>query len=157
MLGLSDFLAFSHGSSVASSSTLEELQWTLDSRLENSIARAEKDAAELITLQVMSVVKTGHGKQVVKVAHVTVSPDAWGQLLVQLAHVRPLSSQGWQWQGGIYKSATAQQFFRLQGRTEAVCIVASESDAFTQAMFRQCWRKKAWIKLTIKPHSEARA
>jgi len=99
MLGLSNFLAFSHGSSAASSSTLEELQWTLDSKLENSIARAEKDAAELITLQVMSVVKTGHGKQVVKAAHVP--PDAWGQLLVQLAHARLLSSQGWQWQGGI--------------------------------------------------------
>jgi len=80
--------AFNHGSLAASSSAPEELQWTLDSKLEQSIARAEKEAAELIASQAMSVVKTGSGKQVVKAAQV--SPDAWGQLLVQLAYARLL-------------------------------------------------------------------
>jgi len=65
--------AFDHGSPTASPSTLGELRWTLNSRLEQSITRAEKDVAELITSWAMRVVKTGHDKQVVKAAHV--SPD----------------------------------------------------------------------------------
>jgi len=92
---------FDHGGlPAASSSAPEELQWMLDSKLEQSITRAEKDAAELIASQTMSVVKTGNGKQVVKPARV--SPDAWGQLLVQLAYARLLRSRGWQRQGGTY-------------------------------------------------------
>jgi len=47
-----------HGSHAASSSAPEELQWTLDSKLEPSLALAEKDAAELIASQAMNVVKT---------------------------------------------------------------------------------------------------
>ena len=122
--------AFDHGSPAASSSAPEELQWTLDSKLEQSIARAEKDAAELIASQAMSVVKTGYGKQVIKAARV--SPDAWGQLLVQLAYARLLRSRGLQRQGGTYESATTRRFFK--GRTEVIRVVTSESDAFVQAM-----------------------
>ena len=66
--------AFDHGSPAGSSSAPEELQWTLASKIEQSIVRAEKDAAELIASHTMSVVKTGYGQQVIKVARV--SPDA---------------------------------------------------------------------------------
>ncbi|KAI0286088.1 Choline/Carnitine o-acyltransferase-domain-containing protein [Russula aff. rugulosa BPL654] len=72
---------FDHGSSPSSplsSSAPVELKWTLDSALEQSIARAEKDAAELIKTQAMSVIKTGYGKRAIKAARV--SPDAWAQL-----------------------------------------------------------------------------
>jgi carnitine O-acetyltransferase len=69
-----------------------ELQWTLDSKLEQSIALAEKDAAELIASHAMSVIKTGYGKQAVKAA--SVSPDASAQLLIQLAYVRLVRSRG---------------------------------------------------------------
>ena len=125
--------AFDHGSPAASSSAPEELQWTLDSKLEQSIARAEKDAAELIASQAMSVVKTGYGKQAIKAARV--SPDAWGQLLVQLAYAKLLRSRGWQRQGGTYESATTRRFFK--GRTEVVRVVTNESDAFVQAMLAE--------------------
>ena len=107
-----------------------ELLWTLDSKLEQSIARAEKDAAELVASQAVSVIKTGYGKQAVKVARV--SPDAWAQLLIQLAYARLLRSRGWKRQGATYESATTRRFFK--GRTEVVRVVTSESDAFVRAM-----------------------
>ena len=83
--------AFDHGSpseEPLSPPAPTELLWTLDSKLEQSIARAEKDAAELVASQAMSVIKTGYGKQAVKAARV--SPDAWAQLLIQLAYARLL-------------------------------------------------------------------
>jgi len=57
-----------------------------------SITHAEKDATKLIASQAMNVVKTGHGKQVMKAARV--SPDAWGLLLMQLAYARLLRLRG---------------------------------------------------------------
>jgi len=89
--------------------------------------------AELIASQAMSVVKTGYGKQVIKAARV--SPDAWGQLLVQLAYARLLRLRRWQRQGGTYESATTRRFFK--GRTEVIRGVTSESDAFLQAMLAE--------------------
>jgi hypothetical protein len=53
----------------------------------------EKDAAELVTLQTMSIIKTGYGKQAVKAKHV--SADALAHPLVQLANARLLCSRGW--------------------------------------------------------------
>jgi len=129
--------AFDHGSPAASSSTLEELQWTLDSKLEQSIARAEKDAAELIVSQAMSIVKTGYGKQAIMAARV--SPDAWGQLPVQLAYARLLRSRGWQRRGGTYESAMTRRFFK--GRTKVVHVMTSESEVFVQTMLGGRWRE----------------
>jgi len=128
--------AFDHGSpspSPLSSSAPVELKWTLDSALEQSIARAEKDAAALIDSQAMSVIKTGYGKRAIKAAQV--SPDAWAQLLVQLAYARLLHARGWKRQGGTYESATTRRFFK--GRTEVVRVVTSESDAFVRAMMEE--------------------
>jgi len=65
----------------------------LISKLEPNIARAEKDAAELVASQVMSMIKTGYSKQAVKAKHVPA--DALAQLLVQLANVRLLCSRSW--------------------------------------------------------------
>jgi carnitine O-acetyltransferase len=78
----------------------------------------------------MSIVKTGYGKQAIKAARA--SPDAWVQLLIQLAYARLLRSHGWKRQGGTYESATTRRFFK--GRTEVVRVVTSESDAFVRAM-----------------------
>ena len=128
--------AFDHGapsSSPSSSSAPVELKWTLDSALERSISRAEKDAAALIKTQAMSVVKTGYGKRAIKEARV--SPDAWAQLLMQLAYARFLHARGWKRQGGTYESATTRRFFK--GRTEVVRVVTSESDAFVRAMMAE--------------------
>jgi carnitine O-acetyltransferase len=128
--------AFDHGSSspfASTSSAPVELKWTLNRELEQSIARAEKDAAELIASQAMNVIKIGYGKRAIKAARV--SPDAWAQLLVQLAYARLLHARGEKRQGGTYESATTRRFFK--GRTEVVRVVTSESDAFVRAMMAQ--------------------
>ncbi|KAH9977527.1 acyltransferase ChoActase/COT/CPT [Russula compacta] len=132
--------AFDHGSPLPSSSSSSlssgsalpvELKWTLDSTLEQSIVRAEKDAAAMIASQAMSVTKTGYGKRAIKAARV--SPDAWAQLLIQLAYARLLQARGWTHrQGGTYESATTRRFFK--GRTEVIRVVTSESDEFVRAM-----------------------
>ena len=135
--------AFDHGSPLPSSSSSSsplsssrsaspvELKWTLDSTLEQSIVRAEKDAAAMVASQAMSVIKTGYGKRAIKAARV--SPDAWAQLLIQLAYARFLRGRGWTHrQGGTYESATTRRFFK--GRTEVIRVVTSESDEFVRAM-----------------------
>jgi carnitine O-acetyltransferase len=128
--------AFDHGSPSSpplSAPVPTELRWTLDPTLEQSIARAEKDAAELVASQAMNVVKTGYGKQAIKAARA--SPDAWAQLLIQLAYARLLRARGWKREGGTYESATTRRFFK--GRTEVVRVVTSESDAFVRAMMAE--------------------
>jgi len=64
---------------------------------------------------------------------------------------------GWQWQGGTYKSAMAH--WVLKGQTEVVCVVASESDAFVQAMLMEegmyeavVEKKKALFEQATKVH-----
>ena len=129
---------FDHGSSSSSPAPVE-LRWTLDSELEQSIARAEKDAAELVKTQAMSVIKTWYGKRAIKAAGV--SPDAWAQLLIQLAYARLLHARGWKRQGGTYESATTRRFFK--GRTEVVRVVTNESDAFVRAMMEDGGKEEA--------------
>ncbi|KAI9510514.1 acyltransferase ChoActase/COT/CPT [Russula earlei] len=136
--------AFDHGTPSASppsSAAPVELKWTLDSTLEQSIARAEKDAAALVASQAMSVIQTGYGKRAVKAARV--SPDAWAQLLVQLAYARLLRKRGWKRPGGTYESATTRRY--LKGRTEVVRVVTSESDAFVRAMMAEDGAEEASV------------
>jgi hypothetical protein len=52
----------------------------LISKLDPSITHAEKDAAELVASQTMSLIKTGYGKEAVKAKHV--SADELAQPLV---------------------------------------------------------------------------
>lgn len=146
--------AFDHGSpSPSSSSAPVELKWTVDRELEESIARAEKDAAELVASQAMSVVKTGYGKLAIKEARA--SPDAWAQLLVQLAYARLVRthSSSKRRQGGTYESATTRRYFK--GRTEVVRVVTKESDAFVRAMMAQgddSDNRRALFELAAKVH-----
>ncbi|KAH9004490.1 acyltransferase ChoActase/COT/CPT [Lactarius hatsudake] len=146
--------AFDHGSPSHSTSSPEpvELQWTLDGTLERSIARAEQDAAALVASQAVNVTKTGYGKRAIKAARV--SPDAWAQLLVQLAYARLLRARGEKRQGGTYESATTRRFYK--GRTEVIRVVTSESDAFVQAMMEEkrvgAEEKKALFEKAAKVH-----
>jgi carnitine O-acetyltransferase len=143
--------AFEHGSPSSSplpSSAPVEMKWTLDSALEQSIARAEKDAAALIGTQAMNVIKTGYGRREIKAARV--SPDAWAQLLVQLAYARLLHARGWKRQGGTYESATTRRFFK--GRTEVVRSVTSESEAFVRSMMAEDENRKKLFELAAKAH-----
>ncbi len=144
---------FDHGSPSHSTSppTPVELQWTLDETLKQSVARAERDATALVETQAMNIVKTGYGKSAIKKARV--SPDAWAQLLVQLAYARVLRAKGEKRQGGTYESATTRRFFK--GRTEVIRVVTSETDAFVQAMMADdvsTEEKKALFEKAAKVH-----
>ena len=145
--------AFDHGlpSHSTSPAAPVELQWTLDGTLEQSIARAEEDAAALVATQAVNVTKTGYGKSAIKAARV--SPDAWAQLLIQLAYARLLRGRGEKRQGGTYESATTRRFFK--GRTEVIRVVTSEADAFVQAMMGESVsveEKKALFQKAAKVH-----
>lgn len=144
--------AFDHGSTshFTSPAAPVELQWTLDETLERSIARAEQDAAALAASQAVNVAKTSYGKSAIKAARV--SPDAWAQLLVQLAYARLLRARGEKRQGGTYESATTRRFFK--GRTEVIRVVTSEADAFVQAMIEEKGEeeKKALFEKAAKVH-----
>jgi len=90
---------------------------------------------------VMNVVKTWYGKRAIKAAGV--SPDAWAQLLIQLAYARLLHAREWKRQGGTYESATTRRFFK--GRTEVVRVVTNESDAFVRAMMEGDGKEEAGV------------
>ena len=143
---------FDHGSTshFTSPAAPVELRWTLDETLERSIARAEQDAATLAASQAVNVAKTSYGKSAIKAARV--SPDAWAQLLVQLAYARLLRARGEKRQGGTYESATTRRFFK--GRTEVIRVVTSEADAFVQAMIEEKGEeeKKALFEKAAKVH-----
>ena len=83
----------------------------LDCKLEQNIARAEKDAVELTSSQAMGVVKTC----------IRTAPTLTG---LETA-------------GGTYESTTTRRFFKLQGRHGGGPVVTSVSDAFTQAIMAE--------------------
>ena len=146
--------AFDHGTPAHFSSPAApvELQWTLDEKMEQSIVRAEQEAAALVASQAVNITKTGYGKRAIKAARV--SPDAWAQLLVQLAYARLLHARGEKRHGGTYESATTRRFFK--GRTEVIRVVTSESDAFVQAMMEEkgMEESKALFEKAAKVHVE---
>jgi len=122
--------AFDHGSPAASSSA-PELPWTFDYKLEQSIARAENDAAELIASQAMNVIKTGtatRGGGGTRSARCT-EASCWCSLCTQGSCARGADSG----RGGARTKARRLS----RGRTEVVRVVTSESDAFVQAMLAE--------------------
>ena len=146
--------AFDHGTPAHFSSPAApvDLQWTLDKKMEQSIVRAEQEAAALVASQAVNITKTGYGKRAIKAARV--SPDAWAQLLVQLAYARLLHARGEKRHGGTYESATTRRFFK--GRTEVIRVVTNESDAFVQAMMegKGMEESKALFEKAAKVHVE---
>lgn len=123
--------SFDHGT--ATSDSLPEptpLDWHISPETEAAIARAKEAARELADSQTLNMLLTPYGKRAIKTFGV--SPDSWAQMLVQLAYRRLLLAHGKERTGGTYEAASTRRFFK--GRTEAIRVVTSESDAFVRAM-----------------------
>lgn len=108
----------------------EALDFNVSEKTQQAIEVAEKAAVELIESQAMGIVQTKYGKAAIK--NFGVSPDSWAQMIVQLAYARLLKARGEQREGGTYEAASTRKFFK--GRTEAIRVVTSESDAWVQSM-----------------------
>ena len=106
------------------------LDWTVTPEVESAVEAARKEALALVGSQAMNIRRTPYGKAAIKAFGV--SPDGWAQMIVQLAYARLLKSLGQKRQGGTYEAATTRKF--LKGRTEAIRVVSSESDAWVESM-----------------------
>lgn len=122
---------FDHGSSISGElSPPSPLDFEVTSKTEKAIEAAKIAAEELCGGQSLGWFLTDYGKEVIK--SFSVSPDSWAQMVVQLAYRRFLQAEGKQREGGTYEAASTRRF--LKGRTEAIRVVSSESDAFVLAM-----------------------
>ncbi|RDB23658.1 Carnitine O-acetyltransferase, mitochondrial [Hypsizygus marmoreus] len=121
--------AFDHGAPSASPfPTPVPLDWEITPTITNAIAQADKAAIELIESQELGFLLTSYGKAAIK--DFGVSPDSWAQMIIQLAYRRLIGNE--KRIGGTYEAATTRGFFK--GRTEAIRVVTSESDAWVKSM-----------------------
>jgi carnitine O-acetyltransferase len=103
-----------------------ELGFTLDSKTETNIREAEKRFDALVAEHDMHVLHyEGYGKELIK--KFKASPDAWAQLVKQLAFHRMFGRPG-----VCYESAQTRKY-RL-GRTEVIRSASNESKAWAEAM-----------------------
>ena len=123
--------SFDHGSPASttnSAPTPTPLDWEVSSATTQAIEVANKAATELAESQELGFYLTSYGKAAIK--KFGVSPDSWAQMIVQLAYRRLNGSS--QRIGGTYEAATTRKFYK--GRTEAIRVVTSESDAWVKSM-----------------------
>lgn len=103
-----------------------EIKFDLDPQLVETIATSKAGFAEELGKQDLEMIQyTGYGKSTVK--KFKVSPDAWSQMVKQLAFYRLKGHPG-----VTYESCMTRKF--LLGRTEVIRTVSSESRAFVEAM-----------------------
>jgi carnitine O-acetyltransferase len=103
-----------------------ELGFTLDSKTEENIQEAEKRFDALVAEHDLHVLHyEGYGKDLIK--KFKASPDAWAQLVKQLAFHRMFGRPG-----VCYESAQTRKY-RL-GRTEVIRSASNESKAWAEAM-----------------------
>jgi len=120
--------AFDHGAPAAQPTTPTPLDWEVSQATSQAIAKADAAARELVESQELSYHFTAYGKEAIK--KFGVSPDSWTQMIIQLAYGRLLG--GAKRNGGTYEAATTRKFYK--GRTEAIRVVSSESDAWVRSM-----------------------
>ncbi|KAJ7066391.1 acyltransferase ChoActase/COT/CPT [Mycena amicta] len=106
------------------------LDWQLTPATVTAIEAANKAARELIESQALGFHLTKYGKDAIK--KFRVSPDSWAQMIVQLAYARLLRKMGKERTGATYEAASTRRFFK--GRTEAIRVVTTESDAWVASM-----------------------
>ncbi|KAF8159566.1 carnitine acetyl transferase [Crassisporium funariophilum] len=120
---------FDHGSPSNSSPPLPTpMDWEVTSTITEAINHANRAARELVESQDLSFHLTSYGKAAIKTFGV--SPDSWAQMIIQLAYKRLLGTN--KRNGGTYEAASTRKFFK--GRTEAIRVVTSESDAWVRSM-----------------------
>ncbi|KZT27937.1 acyltransferase ChoActase/COT/CPT [Neolentinus lepideus HHB14362 ss-1] len=122
--------AFDHGAPSSGVVGPAPLDWAVSPATEKAIIEATKAAHELIESQEMSYHLTSYGKAAIKTFGV--SPDAFAQMIVQLAYLRLIGFDKKKRSGGTYEAATTRKF--KKGRTEAIRVVTSESDRWAWAM-----------------------
>lgn len=116
----------SHGTTSRSLPAPTLLPFTLDSSSKKFISEAEAHFDELIGAHDLYVLQyEKYGKNYIK--QFGVSPDAWAQLVKQLAFTKLFGRPG-----VCYESAQTRKFQR--GRTEVIRAASNESKAWTDAM-----------------------
>ncbi|KAJ2915465.1 hypothetical protein MD484_g4951, partial [Candolleomyces efflorescens] len=124
-----DAPTFDHGAPLTSSETVPvPLDWDVSPATSQAIAKADVAARELAESQDLTYHLTSYGKDAIK--QFGVSPDSWAQMIIQLAYRRLIGNE--KRNGGTYEAATTRRFFK--GRTEAIRVVSSESDAWVASM-----------------------
>ncbi|KAI0685797.1 acyltransferase ChoActase/COT/CPT [Cerioporus squamosus] len=104
----------------------KELTFALDEKTKRYIADAEKHFDELVGQHDMEVLHyEGYGKEYIK-AH-KASPDAWAQMVKQLAFHKMYNRPG-----VCYESAQTRKY--QLGRTEVIRSASKESKAWAEAM-----------------------
>ncbi|KAJ3745338.1 carnitine acetyl transferase [Lentinula detonsa] len=119
--------SFDHGSGLSHSLPIP-LDWEVSPTTAQAIVTANAAALDLINSQVLSYHLTSYGKDEIK--RFGVSPDSWAQMIIQLAYRRMMGNE--YRKGGTYEAATTRKFYK--GRTEAIRVVTSESDAWVESM-----------------------
>ncbi|KAJ7587978.1 carnitine acetyl transferase [Mycena floridula] len=118
---------FDHGTTTTNL-TPKSMDWEVSSATTKAIDAANTAAVELIDSQELTFHLTSYGKAAIK--KFGVSPDSWAQMIIQLAYRRLIGNEDRK--GGTYEAATTRRFFK--GRTEAIRVVTSQSDAWVQSM-----------------------
>lgn len=120
---------FDHGASATSETPIPQpLDFEISPAVVEAIARADSAARELVESQTVNYHQTNYGKAMIK--KFAVSPDAWAQMVVQLAFRRLLGAK--KRYGGTYEAAATRKYFK--GRTETIRVVTNESDAWVRSM-----------------------
>ncbi|KAH9936124.1 acyltransferase ChoActase/COT/CPT [Fomitopsis serialis] len=104
----------------------KELAFVLDSNTNRYVKEAEKNFDDLVGKHDMHVLHyEGYGKEYIK--RFKASPDAWAQLVKQLAFHKMYNRPG-----VCYESAQTRKYQR--GRTEVIRAASNESKAWAEAM-----------------------
>ncbi|KIO21980.1 hypothetical protein M407DRAFT_28466 [Tulasnella calospora MUT 4182] len=134
------------------------LEWKTTPSIQNAIASARKAAGANIGKQDMGMTSTSYGRDAVK--KFGFSPDAWAQMIIQLAYHRLVAAtsphkSGRRRNGGTYEAASTRGF--LKGRTETIRTVSEESMAWCDSMENSNAseeERKRLLKAATKRHGE---
>ncbi|KAG8922489.1 Carnitine O-acetyltransferase mitochondrial, partial [Tulasnella sp. 417] len=134
------------------------LEWKTTPSIQNAIASARKAADASVGKQDMGMTSTSYGRDAIKTFGF--SPDAWAQMVIQLAYHRLVASTspqktGRRRNGGTYEAASTRGF--LKGRTETIRTVTEESMAWCDSMDDSSTseeERKRLFKAATKRHGE---
>lgn len=141
--------SFEKGKSGSNLPLPEPLDWKVSAATAKAIVEADKAASVLINSQTLTMHNTSYGKAAIK--KFGVSPDCWAQMIIQLAYKRVIGDAPRK--GATYEAATTRGFFK--GRTEAIKVVTSESDAWVASMldpYMDDVRRKQLFDLAARKH-----
>lgn len=101
-----------------------------------AITKAEQIAYKLACSKSLSFLRTSYGKAAIRTFGV--SPDAWCQMVIQVAYARLAERFGGEngpvipWPVPTFEVVMTRKFYK--GRAESLMVVSDESNAFVRAM-----------------------